>query len=191
MINKAIEFATLSHENQMRKGTEIPYILHCLEAGTIAANLTHKNGCIDRDVVSAAILHDTIEDASVSYETLKEQFNENIANLVQSQSEDKTKKWKDRKKDTINFLKSNKSKGVEVATLADKLSNMRAIFRDYELQKETLWEKFNAGKESQYWYYNAIAESLSQVKNTNEYREYKALIKKTFENKREQEPSQK
>lgn len=182
LINKALEFATLSHVNQMRKGTEIPYILHCLEAGTIAANLTNKEGSIDSDVVSAAILYDTIEDASVSYETLKEVFNEDIANLVQSQSEDKSKKWIDRKKDTINFLKTNKSKGVEIATLADKLSNMRSIFRDYELQGEKLWDKFNAGKESQYWYYNSIAESLSQVKNTNEYREYKDLIKQTFEN---------
>lgn len=182
LINKAIEFATLCHGNQTRKGTEIPYTLHCLEAGTIAANMTNKEGSVDSEIVSAAILHDTIEDAYVSYETLKEVFNENIANLVKSQSEDKSKEWIDRKKDTINFLKSNKSKGVEIATLADKLSNMRSIFRDYEVQKEKLWDKFNAGKESQHWYYNSIAESLSQVKETNEYREYTDLIKKTFEN---------
>ena len=180
MINKAIAFATLSHGNQTRKGTEIPYILHCLEAGIIASNLTNKDGSVESDVVSAAILHDTIEDAYVSYETLKEVFNENIASLVKSQSEDKSKDWIDRKKDTINFLKSNKSKGVEIATLADKLSNMRSIFRDYEMHKEKLWDKFNAGKESQHWYYNSIAESLSQVRDTNEYREYKDLIKKTF-----------
>lgn len=182
MINRAIEFATVCHSNQTRKGTKIPYILHCLEAGTIAANLTNKDGSVDSDIVSAAILHDTIEDAFVSYDSIKEVFNENIANLVQSQSEDKSKIWLDRKKDTIKFLKTNKSKGVEIATLADKLSNMRSIFKDYEVDKERLWDKFNAGKESQHWYYNSIAESLSQVKETNEYREYKDLIKKTFEN---------
>lgn len=44
MINKAIHFATVAHSNQTRKGTEIPYILHCLEAGTLAANLSMKNG---------------------------------------------------------------------------------------------------------------------------------------------------
>ena len=96
----------------MRKGTEIPYILHCLEAGTIAANLTNKEGSVNSDIVSAAILHDTIEDAYVSYETIKEVFNENIANLVQRQSEDKSKKWIDRKQDTINSLKKNKSEGA-------------------------------------------------------------------------------
>ncbi|WP_277674256.1 HD domain-containing protein [Piscibacillus halophilus] len=183
MINRAIQFTTACHANQTRKGTEIPYILHCLEAGTIAANLTNKDGTVDSDIVSAAILHDTIEDAYVSYETLKEVFNENIAKLVRSQSEDKSKKWIDRKLDTINFLKTNTAKGVEIATLADKLSNMRSIFKDYEVEKEKLWDKFNAGKESQHWYYNSIAESLYQVRDTNEYREYRDLIKKTFETK--------
>ena len=190
MINQAIEFATLSHQNQTRKGTEIPYILHCLEAGIIAANLTNKDGRVESDIVCAAILHDTIEDANVSYETLKEVFNENIANLVKSQSEDKSKEWIDRKKATISFLKSNQSKAVEIATLADKLSNIRSIFRDYQVENENLWNKFNAGKESQHWYYQSIAESFSQVKDTNEYREYQDLIRRVFEGKEKNSDSE-
>ncbi|NLJ94150.1 MAG: bifunctional (p)ppGpp synthetase/guanosine-3',5'-bis(diphosphate) 3'-pyrophosphohydrolase [Clostridiaceae bacterium] len=161
----------------------MPYILHCLEAGVLASNLTSRDGSANSDVVATTILHDTIEDAFVSYETLKEVFNKNIADLVKSQSEDKSKAWNDRKEATINFLKSNQSKDVEIATLADKLSNMRSIFRDYEKQKDKLWDKFNAGKESQHWYYSSIAESLSQVQGTDEYREYVDLIKKTFKTK--------
>lgn len=181
MINQAIEFATLSHQTQTRKGTEIPYILHCLEAGIIAANMTTKGGQVDSDVVCAAILHDTIEDTDVSYQTLKQEFNENIANLVKHQSEDKSKEWLERKLATIKFLQLNQSKAVEIATLADKLSNMRSIFRDYQVENEKLWDKFNAAKEEQHWYYESIGDSLSQVKDTNEYREYIDLIKKTFE----------
>jgi len=180
MIDKAIAFATLSHGNQTRKGTDIPYIFHCLEAGIIAADLTKTNGSIDNDIVCAAILHDTMEDAYVSYETLKEIFNENIANLVRSQSEDKTKPWMERKKEMIRFLQSNDSKGFEIAVLADKLSNMRSISKDYEDHQETLWDRFNAAKESQYWYYHSIAASLSQVTDTKEYREYEELIETTF-----------
>lgn len=181
MINSAIQFATVCHQNQTRKETNIPYILHCLEAGTIAANLSNQDGTVDTDVVAAAILHDTIEDAYVSYDALKESFNETIAHLVRCQSEDKSKPWADRKQDTINLLQHNTSKAVEIATLSDKLSNMRSIYKEYQIKKDALWSKFNAGKESQYWYYNAIAESLSQVTNTAEYREYKELIAKTFE----------
>lgn len=181
MINKAIQFAALCHANQTRKSTEIPYILHCMEAGIIAANMTGKNGEVDEDIVSAAILHDTIEDAFVAYETLKEVFNENIADLVQSQSEDKSKQWKDRKQDTIDFLQANESIGIEIATLADKLSNIRAIHKDYEADGEKLWRKFNAGKEQQSWYYHSIASSLRQVQDTEEYKEFTELIEKVFE----------
>lgn len=181
MINKAIKFATDSHAGQSRKGTEIPYILHCLEAGVIASNVSLHDGRVDADVVSAAILHDTIEDADVSFETLVSEFNENIANLVQSQSEDKSKGWLERKQHTIDFLQQNPSKDVEMATLADKLSNMRSIHRDYKEQGETFWEKFNADKESQHWYYHSIAQAFIQVVNTDEYNEYTKLISETFE----------
>ena len=180
MIHRAIQFATACHQNQTRKETRIPYILHCLEAGTIAASLTNEDGRVDEDVVAAAILHDTIEDAFVTYDTLKEAFNENIADLVRFQSEDKSKPWAERKQDTMDFLQENKSKAVEIAILSDKLSNMRSIHKEYRVKKEQLWEKFNAGKESQHWYYSTIADSLSQVRDTDEYKEYKELIKKTF-----------
>lgn len=181
MINEAITFATQVHGKQTRKGTNIPYIFHCLEAGMIAMSLTEKDGEIDRDVVCAAILHDTMEDAYVSFETLREVFNENIANLVNSQSEDKSKSWLERKKAMINYLIANDSKSVEIAVLADKLSNMRAIYKDYQIQQEALWDRFNAGKESQQWYYQSIADCLQQVQETEEYKKYVQLIARTFQ----------
>ena len=181
MINRAITFATVSHANQTRKGTNIPYILHCLEAGVIAASLATEDGRVNSDVVCAAILHDTMEDAYVSYATLKEVFNKTIADLVQSQSEDKTKSWRERKQATIDFLQANTNKSVEIATLADKLSNMRAIASDYEKQGEALWDRFNADKASQYWYYSAIATSLTQLSETKPYQEYCALVEQTFQ----------
>ncbi|NLJ74120.1 MAG: HD domain-containing protein, partial [Firmicutes bacterium] len=69
MIRQAIDFANKVHKNQKRKGTEIPYILHPLEAGIIVAQTL-----FDEELVSAAILHDTMEDAGVSYETLETVF---------------------------------------------------------------------------------------------------------------------
>ena len=57
---------------------------------------------------------------------------------------------------------------------------MRSIHKEYQVKKDQLWEKFNAGKESQHWYYSTIADSLYQVRDTDEYKEYKELIKKTF-----------
>ena len=58
MIDKAIEFATKAHEGQYRKGTKRPYIVHPVEVGDIVATMTD-----DEEVISAAVLHDTIEAA--------------------------------------------------------------------------------------------------------------------------------
>src|SRR5690625_2470043 len=138
MINQSIEFATKSHANQTRKGTDIHYILHSLKASIINDNMTKKKDQVESDIICGANLHDTIEDKDITYEKLKEVFNENVANLVQSQSEDKSKQWLERKTDTINFLQKNQSKAIEITTLADKLSNMRSISRDYDVQQEKL-----------------------------------------------------
>lgn len=180
LISKAIQFATLCHANQTRKGTDIPYILHCLEAGTIAASLTNDGKDVNHEVVAATILHDTIEDAAVSYDTLRNMFNDHVANLIRHQSEDKSQNWLARKQATIDFLQVNTCKKLEIATLADKLSNMRAIAKDYERLKEQLWTKFNAGKAQQQWYYESIAKSLRQVRDTDEYQEYIQLIQEVF-----------
>src|SRR5699024_1145668 len=150
------------------------YILHCLEAGIIASHMITKEGRVESDIVCGAILHDTIEDTDVTYETLKEVSNEKTANLVQSQSEDKSKQWLERKSDTTNCLTKHQSKARETTTLADKLSNMRSISRDYDVQQEKLWSKFNAGKASQHWNYNSISNTFTQVNESNEYKEFKA-----------------
>ena len=56
MIDKAIEFATKAHEGQFRKGTKRPYIVHPVEVGDIVATMPDAE-----EVISAAVLHDTIE----------------------------------------------------------------------------------------------------------------------------------
>ncbi|HEY4579004.1 MAG TPA: HD domain-containing protein, partial [Savagea sp.] len=159
----------------------IPYILHGMEAGIIASQLTNTHGVIDEEVVAAAILHDTMEDAFVTYETLVELFNERIAKLVQSQSEDKTKSWQERKEATLELLRQNESEAVEITTLADKLSNMRAIARDYAELKDGLWSKFNAGKEQQQWYYSSLGSAFKFVTHTPAYQEYQSLVQQVFQ----------
>lgn len=57
MIERAIQFATKAHEGQLRKGTRRPYIVHPIEVGEIVAGMTK-----DEEIISAAVLHDTIED---------------------------------------------------------------------------------------------------------------------------------
>ena len=176
MVEKAIQFATKAHEGQFRKGTDRPYIVHPLEVGKILSEMT-----ADEEVIAAGILHDTIEDcAEVTEEILRQEFGERITELVLHESEDKTKSWKERKSATIERLKTA-SLEVQYIGLADKLSNIRDIDRDYPLYKEELWNRFRMkDKKVIGWYYIEIMKSLESLKGMAAYEEYCRLVKANF-----------
>lgn len=178
MIDRAREFATKAHDGQFRKGTKRPYIVHPMEVGEIVSLMTS-----DEEVISAAILHDTIEDCEgVTEAILAEQFSERVASIVAQESEDKTKSWMERKKATIIRLRTAPWE-VQMIGLADKLSNMRDIDRDYPKEGEKLWERFRMkDKEIIGWYYKGVRDSLREVFRGNAaYEEYCHLVEKNFE----------
>lgn len=177
MIDRAIAFATQAHEGQVRKGTSRPFILHPLEVGKIVASMTE-----DEEVISAAILHDTIEDCDgVTEDMLREQFTERVAGLVAQESEDKSKTWMERKSATIAHLKVA-PREIQMIGLADKLSNMRDIDRDYPECGEELWNRFRMKDKNVIgWYYKSIRQSLKEaMEGTEAYREYCELVTKNF-----------
>ncbi len=176
MIEEAIRFATRAHEGQFRKGTNKPYIVHPLEVGEILSEITE-----DEEIIAAGILHDTIEDcANVTADILRKQFGERVATLVLHESEDKTKSWKERKSTTIEKLKTAPLE-VKYIGLADKLSNIRDIDRDYPIYKEELWKRFRMkDKNIIGWYYKGIREALRDLRELPAYKEYCRLVDKNF-----------
>lgn len=177
MVNRAIEFATKAHEGQLRKGTSRPYIVHPIEVGDIVSTMTR-----DEEIISAAILHDTIEDCEgITKEILEEQFSERVANIVAQESEDKSKSWIDRKTATINHLRVAPIE-VKIIGLADKLSNMRDINRDYPVCGEELWKRFRMqSKQMIGWYYKGIQDALKETfAGVPAYEEYCQLVEKNF-----------
>lgn len=177
VIERAIAFAIRAHDGQFRKGTSRPFILHPLEVGKIVASMTE-----DEEVISAAILHDTIEDCKgITEEIIRQEFTDRVASLVAQESEDKSKTWVERKSATIAHLKVA-PKEIQMIGLADKLSNMRDIDRDYPECGENLWNRFRMKDKNVIgWYYKSIRESLEEsMKDTAAYREYCELIDKNF-----------
>ena len=177
MIDKAIAFATRAHEGQFRKGTTRPFILHPLEVGKIVATMTE-----DEEVICAAILHDTIEDCEgIDEETIEREFTPRVAHLVLQESEDKSKTWMERKSATIAHLRVAPWE-IQTIGLADKLSNMRDIDRDYPECGEELWNRFRMkDKKLIGWYYKSIRKSLEKaMSHTEAYKEYSRLIDKNF-----------
>ena len=176
MINKAIEFATRAHEGQFRKGTKRPYIVHPIEVGDIVSGMTQ-----DAEIISAAVLHDTIEDCGgVSRTLLAQEFSER-ANMVAQESEDKSKTWMERKRATIEHIRRAPYE-VKLICLADKLSNMRDIDRDYPVLGDELWNRFRMkDKDTIGWYYKGVRDSLGDsLSLMKPYEEYCMLIKKNF-----------
>lgn len=176
MINEAIIFATNAHKNQVRKGNGTPYILHPLEAGIIVSKIK-----FDEELITAAFLHDTVEDTGVSLETIEEKFGKRVADLVKIESEDKSKSWKERKQHTIDHLMMEKDEDVKIVTLGDKLSNIRAMYRDYMDMGDRLWERFNEKDKNMHkWYYTGLVKALESLYEYDAYKEFKELVFKVF-----------
>ncbi|MBN1832228.1 MAG: bifunctional (p)ppGpp synthetase/guanosine-3',5'-bis(diphosphate) 3'-pyrophosphohydrolase [Deltaproteobacteria bacterium] len=184
MIDMAIEFAVKAHYNQVRKGSDIPYITHPLAVGIILA----KAGCSD-GVIMAGILHDTVEDTSVTLDDLRDTFGEKVSMIVKGASElDKSLKWEERKSHTHDFLKGA-SQEVKFVALADKLHNIRTIASDYAKIGEALWERFNRGRDAQQWYYQGLVQALHDDSAGKTYqilhKEFSREVDRVFENKKQ------
>ena len=177
MLDEAILFATKAHEGQFRKGTKKPYIVHPLEVKDIVMTMTE-----DEEIICAAVLHDTIEDCKgVSEETIRIQFGERVAKMVAGESEDKTRTWEERKSATIKHLRDT-SEELQMIALADKLSNLRDIDRDYPIFGEELWLRFRMkNKNAMGWYYKNIRDVLRPgFEGQETYAEYSQLVDKIF-----------
>src|SRR4026208_2146853 len=101
ILSKALVFATEHHQHQQRKGTRIPYMAHLLNVCKILA----ESDC-DDDLLSAALLHDIVEDTDITIEEVEHRFGKRIADIVrgcteqdklEKQALDKRASWKERK----------------------------------------------------------------------------------------------
>ncbi len=182
LLDEAINFAARAHSGQFRKGTNTPYILHPLEAAAIVASMTD-----DTEIIAAAVLHDTLEDAHISRNELADKFGERVADLVKSETENKREDlpasdtWLIRKQETVKALKDEKDLAVKMVALGDKLSNIRAIYRDHLAIGDRLWERFNQkDPRMQAWYYRAIADATTELDHYPAWQEYSEIVEKVF-----------
>ena len=181
IVGKAIVFATKAHAGQKRKGTDIPYITHPLEAAIIVATMT-----ADPNIIAAAVLHDVMEDAKIKKEELTREFNDIVCDLVAGESENKrehlpaSETWVVRKQETLDHLKEAELPSKLVA-LRDKLSNIRAMRKDYELYGDELWDRFNQkDSNKQGWYYRTLANILDDLKEYDAWQEYNNHVLELF-----------
>lgn len=183
LLDRAIIFATNAHAGVNRKGKDRPYIIHPLEVMTIVATIKD-----DQNVLAAAVLHDTMEDAGVTKAEIQSIFGERVADLVASESENKREDqaaestWRIRKGETLQHLRTVNDRDVKLICLGDKLANIREISRDYAALGDKLWERFNQkDKKEHCWYYSSVYEILrDEFGDIPAIREYRDLLEEVF-----------
>jgi (p)ppGpp synthase/HD superfamily hydrolase len=115
----------------------------------------------DPELLSAALLHDTVEDTGATLAELRALFGERVAAIVEGCSEpDKSDTWEHRKQHTVDYLKTAPPE-VQLVSAADKLHNLRSLALDEARHGAALWRHFKRGRAETGWYYRAVAASLS------------------------------
>jgi len=125
-LNKAYNFAVDAHQNQKRD-EGVPYIIHPVAVANILTELK-----LDSATITTGLLHDTIEDTKVTYDTVKKEFGEEVANLVDgvtklSALENKASNNSKAENFRKLILATSKDIRVLLVKLADRLHNMRTI----------------------------------------------------------------
>lgn len=181
LLDRAILFAVRAHAGTERRGKGFPYIVHPMEAVSIVATMT-----ADQELLAAAALHDTVEDTDVTVEQLRAEFGDRIAALVADESDtfepgvSEEESWHARKQAAIDRL-ARASHDAKMVALGDKLSNMRAIARDYAVQGDALWSLFHESDPAAHeWHYRGLADSLRELSDTFAFQEFESLINQVF-----------
>ena len=155
ILKHALDQAAVWHAAQRRKypGVDVPYVSHL--AGVAAILSRHG---FDEEVVAAGALHDSMEDAKISYAELVARFGERVATLVQHVSEpDKSLSWEERKAAYLEHFRV-KPWDAQAITLADKIDNFRSIALCARLHGDP-WAMFKRGRELQIARFEAMRQA--------------------------------
>ena len=124
IILKAAEFSAHKHRDQRRKDADAsPYINHPIGLANVLKN---EGGISDPVILAAALLHDTLEDTETTYDELRGQFGDEIADVVVEVTDTKWLSREARKQLQISKA-SHSSTQARAVKIADKICNLRDI----------------------------------------------------------------
>lgn len=160
LISKALEIASIAHAKQKRKGTNIPYIIHPVGVMLVASEVTD-----DPAILAACLLHDVLEDCDPSIYSeadMLRDFGADVTNAVKAVSKDETiSGWRERNEAYLDHIRSTPHTAAHTVCAADKIHNLTSMLEDYEVVGNKLWDRFNASKEAQLWWYESVLEALA------------------------------
>ena len=169
-------FAAEKHAGQVRKASTIPYIAHLMG---VASLVLEAGG--DEDLAIAALLHDVVEDCGGApmQKEVERRFGKRVAKVVDGCTDADTypkPPWRERKEKYIARLKKEGA-DTKLVSAADKLNNIRSIISDYRAVGESVWSRFNGGREGTLWYYRTLRDEYLRHKPNRITRELDLAVK--------------
>ncbi|MFZ0290453.1 MAG: HD domain-containing protein [Candidatus Sulfotelmatobacter sp.] len=173
---RAFLFAAEKHTGQVRKASTTPYIAHLMGVSSLALEFGG-----DEDMAIAALLHDVVEDCGGApmLKEVKRRFGSRVAKIVDGCTDsdrDPKPPWRERKETYIRHLKSADA-DTKLVSAADKLHNVRSILSDYREVGESIWARFNGGREGTLWYYRALLKEFQRGKPNRLIREFELAVR--------------
>jgi (p)ppGpp synthase/HD superfamily hydrolase len=173
---RAFLFAAEKHAGQVRKASTTPYIAHLMGVSSLALEFGG-----DEDMAIAALLHDVVEDCGGApmLKEVKRRFGSRVAKIVDGCTDsdrDPKPPWRERKETYIRHLKGADA-DTKLVSAADKLHNVRSILSDYREVGESIWARFNGGREGTLWYYRALLKEFQRGKPNRLIREFELAVR--------------
>jgi (p)ppGpp synthase/HD superfamily hydrolase len=161
-FDQALAFASNLHRQQIRKGSNVPYVSHLLAV----CSLVIENGG-DEDQAIAALLHDAAEDqgGAVILAEIRRLYGDAVAEIVTDCTDswsDPKPAWRRRKELYLESLPAKPARSLLVS-LADKVHNARSILFDLRAGGPDIWTRFTGGHDGSLWYYGELARFFSAV----------------------------
>jgi (p)ppGpp synthase/HD superfamily hydrolase len=175
-FRRAFLFAADKHAKQARKASTIPYIAHLMGV----ASLVLEAGGTE-DLAIAALLHDVVEDCGGApmLQEVRRRFGSRVARIVDGCTDAGTSPkppWRERKEKYMARLKKENADTLLVSA-ADKLNNIRSILSDYRVLGESVWSRFNGGREGTLWYYRTLQDEFLRHKINRITRDFDLAVK--------------
>ncbi len=172
---RAFNFAAEKHKGQSRKTTTVPYIAHLMGVASLALEFGG-----DEEIAIAALLHDVVEDCGGApmLKEVKRRFGSRVAKIVDGCTDSDTDPkppWRKRKETYIQHLK-HADADTRLVSASDKLNNVRSILADYREVGESIWQRFNGGRDGTLWYYRALMEEFRRGKPNRLIRELELAV---------------
>ena len=178
LLDQAIGYAVEKHSGQKRKGRDVPWIVHPLEVMTMLSAMG-----ADEELMAAGVLHDITEDTDASLDEIEELFGKNVRRLVASHLHDPAKTWKENRNNIVESLK-DADRDVKMLIMADKISSLRDLSREYRTAGDAVWNRYGAPREMISWYYSACQDQMWDLQKDEKtapfYWEYVNLYKDMF-----------